>query len=479
MVVGNVVPLLTLPLITRRVSVDDYGAWALAGVYGAFITSLASLGLPLSVERNLFEQQSAGDRGRLLYSAVVVVGALTALTIGVTWWFGPALAQWLTGRKDDATLIVLTTTSSAVLSLKAFYLLYLRNTSAAGRYVRYSIDETILGSSATLLLLFGTPLGVLALAAGQLLAVTVVFLLATRHMLTILPFGFRPGVLRDSLRIGYPLTIKVLFGAVGKNADKYFVSQLVSVGGVGAYSVGQRVSYLVFAYTTALENVFSPAVYRRMFAQEPGGGAAIGRYLTPFAYASVAIALVIALFAREILLVIAPAEYHGALPVIAILSLYYAVLFFGKQPQLMYAKKTMVSTVLSMATIGITVVLNYWFIRWYGLMGAAWATLTAGVVSTALVTVVGQRSYRIDWEWGKLALMFGWLAGGVAVSWAAAEWRLGLLAGLAVKTPVIAGYLALGILLGIVTRVSVAELLHGVSARFRGRSEEASSPVSS
>ena len=40
--VGNVLPLVTLPLITRALSPAEYGMWALALAYGSFVIGLAS-----------------------------------------------------------------------------------------------------------------------------------------------------------------------------------------------------------------------------------------------------------------------------------------------------------------------------------------------------------------------------------------------------------------------------------------------------
>jgi O-antigen/teichoic acid export membrane protein len=199
-IVGNVVPLITLPLITRQVDVAAYGAWALCTVYGMFVTTVANFGLPLTVERDMFEQPTPEARGALLYSALLFVGSLLAVTIAATWWFGPALAGWLTESPANASLLLLTTCANAVMTIKAYYLMYLRSVSDARSYVRYSLDETIVSAATTLTLLYTTSLGVLALPIGLLTAGSVVFVLATRHFLRLLPFGIALRSLMASLR---------------------------------------------------------------------------------------------------------------------------------------------------------------------------------------------------------------------------------------------------------------------------------------
>jgi O-antigen/teichoic acid export membrane protein len=87
-------------------------------------------------------------------------------------------------------------------------------------------------------------------------------------------------------------------------------------------------------------------------------------------------ALVVALFSREFVSLFLSNEYQGAIPIIIILSIYYGALFFGKVIglQLIYAKKTHITTLLMFLGIMINVGLNVPFIIDWGIIGAAWAT---------------------------------------------------------------------------------------------------------
>ncbi|MFX0212237.1 MAG: lipopolysaccharide biosynthesis protein, partial [Candidatus Hodarchaeota archaeon] len=190
--------------------------------------------------------------------------------------------------------------------------------------------------------------------------------------------------------------------------DKYMIGLLASVGGVGIYSIGQRVSYIVFTYMTAIENVFSPQVYKRMFDLEDKGGAAIGKYITPFAYISIFLALLVALFSEEVISILTPRSFHGAIDIVAVLSMYYGLLFFGKLngPQLIFTKKTHITSLLTMGRIGINVGLNIPFIMRWGAIGAAWATLLAGIISGLISFLVGQYYYEIKWEYKKIGAIY-------------------------------------------------------------------------
>ena len=145
-----------------------------------------------------------------------------------------------------------------------------------------------------------------------------------------------------------------------------------------------------------------------MFDLKEKGGEAIGKYLTPFAYVCISIALLVSLFAEEIISILTPPSYHGAIDIIIILSLFYGFLFFGKlnSNQLIYMKKTHITSLLTMVNIAINVGFNIPFIMKWGAIGAAWGTLLAGLISGSISFAVSQYYYEIKWEYKKIGAIF-------------------------------------------------------------------------
>ena len=117
----------------------------------------------------------------------------------------------------------------------------------------------------------------------------------------------------------------------------------------------------------------------------------IGQYLTPFFYICVLFAMPVSLFSHEIIINFFPKEFHQASSIVSILSILYVVYFFGKQPQLMYAKKTGLISILTFLSIFLNISLNIPFIYYYGFFGAAIATLISGFISTIIQFYYGQK----------------------------------------------------------------------------------------
>lgn len=411
-VIGNLVPIITLPVFTRLLSAEDFGAWALANAYSSVVGGVVAVGLPIAYERNFFEYREGRQRSQLLYSVVAFSILSFAICGLVTWLLRTPITNWLIGDAVYQNVLVWSFCSTAVASVKAYYLTYLRNTEQAGVFSAYSIAERLLSAVLTLGLVAWARVGVMGLVVGQLLAALVILVVMGARFLRPCPPAFDRHLLTDSLKLGFPLMPRILFGVVGNNFDKYLIGQVASLGGVGIYAIGQRVANIALTYMTALQNVFGPQVYARMFSGGATAGASIGRYLTPFAYASTGLAFLIALFSEEILTVLAPANYYGAIPIVTILALYYSILFFGKIPQIVFARKTYLISILAAVATGLNVTLGAAGIWLWGTIGAAWGALAAGATMTTIAFIVGQRCFRIEWESRKMLAIFGLLFAG-------------------------------------------------------------------
>jgi len=450
--VSAVVPIVTLPLLTRALTPEEFGAWALAVALGSLGAALATPGLVAGFERGYFATPDQASRVRLLHS-VVAYSVLALTVVGViSWTYRRSLATYFLGTESQATLLMLAFGSSAISSVKGFYLLYYRSAGDARAYALYSIDEVVIGAALSLAFVLGAGLGAVGLILGQFVAaLSVLLLVATRTALRH-RHGFSVAPLFEAIRVGLPLAPRVLTGTLSNQIDKYIVGAMQSTGAVGIYSLGQRLAYVPFTASNALEHMFVPRVYSLMFDRGVAASGDIGRYLTPFAYLTVGVACGVALFAEEIVWALAPQDYHAAAPVAAVLAGAYAVMFFGKLPQLVYAKKTWIASVLGVVALG----LNWTFCvigaqRW-GAFGAAAGLLLTSITSGLIGFWVRQRYFPIHWEYGRLAAMFGVLALATATTVALDPDSVSYATRLSVKFAVLGLLLLVGTRCDVVTR---------------------------
>lgn len=404
--IGSLLPLLTLPIFTRILSKEDYGVWALAQVYAVFVNGVANFGLTIGYERNFFESKETKKIAGLLFSTLIFVSS-TFIIFGIlTFIFRYQLAVWIIGSSDYASILFWSYCATGIMGLKTYYLTYYKNTENAKAFAWYTIDESLLGVLFSLFMVVYLRIGIIGLVWGQLLASIIIFSILSFKFIRLLPVSIDGKALKDSLKLSWPLTPRIFFGIIGSQFDKYMIGLLNTVGGVGIYNIAQKIANIVFTFMTAIQNVFSPQVYKRMFEQGEEGRISIGQYLTPFLYGSISIGILISLFSEEVITILTPESYHGAIDIVIILSMLYGTYFFGKQPQLIYAKKTFVTSILTLVSIGLNIVINIPFILHWGVIGAAWGTLLAGIISGSISFFVSQHYYKIKWEYGKIIAIF-------------------------------------------------------------------------
>lgn len=467
-VLQTLLPFATLPIFTRILAPEDYGVLALAMVYSSLAVALCGVGLTTAYERNFFQHNTPEGRAALFYSVLAFV-AVTLSAVGVaTWLARDWLSIWAIRSPGQGALLFLTYCATAVQSLKGYCLLYFKNQNDAASYVQYTVDESILWVVFTLVLVAVAQIGVVGIPLGQLAGSLIVMSVLLMRMLQRLRPRLSLELLADSLRLGFPLVPKYLLSTVSGQLDKYLIALIGSPAGVGVYAIGQKFSYTVFSYMSALSNVSTPQVYQRMFAMGEAGGTEVGRYLTPFAYASVAGAFGLCLFSEELVMLLTPAPYHGAVYVINILAIYYAAMFFGKQPQLIFARKPHIQSMLAAFGVVMSAVITLWSVSRWGAIGAAVGTTMSGVLSALLGLAVAQRHYRIKYEYGKLWLVFGSLLAAsvvvVLLRKAGAPYPLRLIA----KGMLGISFLILGTRLGVLNSASV-RMVSAIIRRRAGR----------
>jgi O-antigen/teichoic acid export membrane protein len=450
-IVMGLLQLISLPVFTRVLSVEDFGALALCQVYALFINSIANFGLSIGYERNFFESNDSVKKAGLLYATILFIVA-TSFIFGIgTYLFKEQISFWITGRSGYDNLLVVAYCAIALTTIKSYYLIYLKNSERAKSFVWYTIDDSLLGFVFSICFLFVIKTGVIGIVFGQLVAGICVFSVLTFRFLKELPFAVDLKALKEGVKLSVPLTPKLLFSTVGNQVDKYILGLLSNVGGVGIYSLGQRISHVVFVGMTAIQNVWSPKVYKNMFEMKSEGGPVIGKYLTPFLYYSIAIGLLVAVFSEEAITILTPSNYHGAIDIAVIFSMLFGLYFFAKQPQLIYAKKTALISFVSVISVVGNLLLIPPFIKVWGMFGAAWAALLSGSIYVFFTFVISQKQYRIDWEYRKIVPIFFlfFFAGVLLIVLRHAEVNYQIR--LTIKIIFIFAYAYLGVIIGVIT----------------------------
>ncbi len=405
--ISGLFPILLYPVITENINPNIFGVFALTVVYASIVTGIANLGCIVGYERNFFlVENSRENSGKLLATTQLFVILSFSIVIALSIIFSETIAVVLFGDHSYTLLWSLVLVSTSISTFAQYYLTYLKNAGSAKVFFKLTVLQSIINFIIAWVLLENTDYGVYSLAYALLVSNLIIIIVAIIHQLLRLPLGFDKQLLREVLKVSLPLTPRVLFGFLNTQFDKIMLASLADMGNVGIYTIAQKIGSVIYVFMNALDRVFKPNVFRMLFSEERPE--IIGKYLTPFVFVSLLPALMLILFSFEIVTLLLSAAYSGATDILVVLSVYYASLFIGKinGTQLIYAKKTWLTSKLTLLSVLLNVSLNVLFINLWGALGAALATTLSTILTTVVAHAYAQRYAEIRWEVRSVVLMY-------------------------------------------------------------------------
>ena len=148
-------------------------------------------------------------------------------------------------------------------------------------------------------------------------------------------------------------------------------------------------------------------------------------------------------------------------------------MFFGKQPQLIFKKKTGLLSIMGFFNIGLNIGLNIPFIMKWGAFGAAWATFLAGLISGSITFFIAQYYYNIKWEYRKIVQVFVVFFGSTILLILMRKFSVGYMPRLFTKVVIVGGYIYLGTIFQIITKENLDLVKRSFSLKsFKGIKNE-------
>jgi O-antigen/teichoic acid export membrane protein len=223
-----------------------------------------------------------------------------------------------------------------------------------------------------------------------------IYLLDKQNLLT---RKIKKNHIRFSLHYGLPIIPHLSSALVLAYSDRIFITRMVNINELGiynvAYTLGNTISILVGAFTLA----YLPFLFENLKAARKENHLKIVRisYLFVAAMLLALLGLVIAsYFLYEYFI-----NYRYASGIKYVFWIGLGAVFFGMYKLvagfIFYYNKTKYLTYLGVVNIIINVILNYFLIRAYGVMGAAYATMISYFLMFVFTFIISHRIIKMPW----------------------------------------------------------------------------------
>ena len=462
---------ITLPIFGHVFSRSEYGVLELAITVSSVAVTLVDAGFASAAQRSFYDyrEEELEERRRVIFTALAFTTSISVpIALGLALASRPA-SDWLLGGHGRGVLIAVAV-SLPLVNAANFLRETMRLRFRAWHYVASSVLAAAVTAGAAITLVVAFDTGV----EGYFLGVIAGNALAALYGLTVVRRDVGKHVSRYELRkmlvYGLPLVPAALAMWALVLVDRILLSKLGSLADVGQYAVANRIANVLLLAVTGFALAFGPFVFSIHSEDSQLEREVRGKVLTYLAVCLCAAALILTLFAREAISVMAPA-FNSAYEAVGLLTL--SIVAFGFSTVLIagisIVRRTKVLAALAIVAAMVNIGLNLALIPPFGMVGAAEATAASFVLLAALHYRVAQHYYSTPYELGKVLTV---------VALASAAGILGLLPLsppsliIPLKVIALAAFLLLLRVTGVVDPVELARLRALIGGMMRVRAAE-------
>jgi O-antigen/teichoic acid export membrane protein len=277
----------------------------------------------------------------------------------------------------------------------------LRNEQRAKMFALYEVSNMVLKFSITIFFLVVMLESWYAQVYGVLITSVIFFLIAFSYMIqrSYIKLKLDQEKVKSILKISIPMIPYSLSGIVILMSDRLFIENMVGISEVGLYSVGYSFGMIVMLFTDAFIKAWSPWFYRLLKDDTIEHKRTIVKYSYVYLIGLFIIALSVSHVATLILPYFVDSKFYSAQDFIFWIAIAFAIrgvyqLFF---PYLVHIGRTNLLAISMFVASVVNLVLNYWFIKLFGTIGAAYSTVIAFFISSLMMFIYQQRFYRMPW----------------------------------------------------------------------------------
>lgn len=390
---------LLLPFYTRFLSPSDYGI--LDSV--TTLTMLLSIVLGMSIidagSRYYYEQEDDFTKRQVLTNVFYFV-LLTSIPTVILVFLSNDISKLLFNNDIYGGIVAISIISVPFALLNDEQSWIFRYSRNPWRYNLYISAKTLLNLGLGIcfvgFLNFGIFGAQLASLLSSIFVIIVAFILVSKDLYT---FKLDVEYLKKMLKFGFPLMLSAITMWVFNSADRFFLLAYQSTAEVGIYSIAASLARPISVLNMAIGMSYYPLMMSQYEKEEdkskPQTKFFIAKIWKLYLIISLLISSVIAIFSREIVLLIATPEYENAIIVIPILMFSSIVRLsiditcvgiFISEKTIHYTWITLITAILSM-------LLNFLMVSQLSYLGSALANLSVNLVYFLIAHKISQRYF--------------------------------------------------------------------------------------
>jgi O-antigen/teichoic acid export membrane protein len=398
-----------IPLYTKNLSPEMYGAWALITLCGTLAGVVFYLGVSSALARSYYDYPEGPGRKAAVNTALLMtgLGAATQITAGLVW--GDRLSAAVFGTAEFAPHVRLALVGSAFGFLNQLFYVLLRFERRSTAVIALNLGSLLSGICLIVYLLVVRELGVLAPVLGEALNQLLLLAALGWTCRNWLGGGISRREIRLQLAFGLPTVVTGLMYYLHSAGDRFWIKKYGDLTDVGVYALAARIGMLIqVLLIIPFGQIWTPV--RLEMKDKPGAAEFFGRVLTYYLLAGLTFALTLTLFSPEVVGLLArQADYAAAakaVPLVVCAHLIYGlvgVLDAG----IIFSRQIYLTATMAAVALAANAASNILLVPRLGFIGAGCSLLISMSVFSIGIGLVANRLFPVVVEWKRVALGVG------------------------------------------------------------------------
>jgi len=214
--------------------------------------------------------------------------------------------------------------------------------------------------------------------------------------------NFSKSILKEMLSYGVYLVPVSVGGLLLMMANRYFILLYKDSTQLGLYSVANRIASIILLAVSGFQMAWPSIMFRIKEMNDAQNY--YSRIFVYFVLVFVFLIVVLSLFSREFILILANDKYLSIIPLIPIIATGYFFygIFYAGSVGINIFKKTYFQTIATIIAAAINLILNFILTPTYGIWGTSMAHLFSFAILGILAMYFSQRIYFIKIEWDRI-----------------------------------------------------------------------------
>jgi len=403
----KIVPLVMLPIVTRLITdTGDYGRFEMFNTIVGFGSSFAVLGMYDAMFREYFETDSLEYKSIVTSTSARIVFISASIVSLLLVVFSKTTSQLFLNTPENCAIAVLAGLGTFLSANKAIISAPTRIKNQRQIYIISGISYSLLYYSLAILFI-KLGMNYNGLIYGQLIAS--VYILLFFYVLNRKDFNFYLfdiKVAKELFKIGIPLVPCFVIYWAFNSMDKVMISHMLGLKEVGIYSIGAKVASVSSFIYAAFAGGWQYFAFSTMKDKDQVElTSKVFEYLGIISFIAFTLA---SLFDDMVFELFFTGDYVKGVDVFPFLFLspLILMLFQIAGNQLLIVKKSYFSTLCLLLGLIANLLLNYFLIPFFGIKGAALATLLGYSFSTISMLALTQMMKLISLKFRFLLMTF-------------------------------------------------------------------------